>query len=47
VGWGAEAADREGLESYLDASAAGKPLYEKHGEWVDFSLIDAVFNWKF
>lgn len=29
--WGCAAADAEGLESYLDASETGKPLYEKFG----------------
>lgn len=29
--WGCEAADREEMESYLDASVLGKPLYEKFG----------------
>ncbi|OZJ04495.1 hypothetical protein BZG36_02668 [Bifiguratus adelaidae] len=29
--WGCEQADRDGLQLYLDASPAGKPLYEKHG----------------
>ena len=29
--WGAEEADRLGLESYLEASPEGKPLYEKSG----------------
>lgn len=29
--WGCKAADRDGLESYLDSSPAGKPLYEKYG----------------
>jgi len=29
--WGCAAADGEELESYLDASKFGKPLYEKFG----------------
>ncbi|KAH8648654.1 hypothetical protein BX600DRAFT_475585 [Xylariales sp. PMI_506] len=31
IKWGTEWADELGLESYLDASAMGKPLYEKFG----------------
>ncbi|KAI8965119.1 acyl-CoA N-acyltransferase [Daldinia sp. FL1419] len=31
VKWGTELADQLGLECYLDASPAGKPLYEAHG----------------
>lgn len=34
--WGAEEADRLGLESYLEASPEGKPLYEKSG----FTTVD-------
>ena len=29
--WGAQEADRLGLDSYLEASPEGKPLYEKKG----------------
>lgn len=29
--WGLTRADAEGLEVYLSASPAGKPLYEKNG----------------
>lgn len=29
--WGLEKADREGLEWWIEASPAGKPLYEKLG----------------
>lgn len=36
--WGAAEADRLGLESYLEASPEGKPLYEKSG----YSVIDTL-----
>lgn len=36
--WGAEEADRLGLESYLEASPEGKPLYEKTG----FITVDTL-----
>ncbi|KAF3767143.1 acyl-CoA N-acyltransferase [Cryphonectria parasitica EP155] len=39
--WGAERADREGVECYLDATPAGKPLYER------FGFRDAVETWPF
>lgn len=29
--WGADEADRLGLEVYVEASPEGKPLYEKRG----------------
>lgn len=29
--WGLERADRDGLEVFLSASPAGKPIYEKKG----------------
>lgn len=29
--WGLDRADRDGLEVYLSASPAGRPLYEKRG----------------
>jgi len=29
--WGCEMADEAGIDSYLDASVAGKPLYERFG----------------
>lgn len=29
--WGAEQADRAGLESYVESSVMGKPLYERFG----------------
>jgi GNAT superfamily N-acetyltransferase len=35
--WGLEKADRDGLEAYLSASPAGRPLYEKNG----FELVDS------
>jgi GNAT superfamily N-acetyltransferase len=34
--WGLARADAEGLEVYLSASPAGKPLYEKNG----FQVVD-------
>ena len=36
--WGTEQADRLGLPLYLDATADGKRLYEKH----DFRVIDKI-----
>ncbi|KAG9230101.1 acyl-CoA N-acyltransferase [Amylocarpus encephaloides] len=39
--WSSERADREGLEIYLDASAKGKPLYEKYGFRGQEDLMDA------
>lgn len=39
--WGADEADRLGLPSYLEASEAGRPLYEKFGyETVDVLHVD-------
>jgi GNAT superfamily N-acetyltransferase len=37
IQWGCDQADKGGLECFLNASKAGKPLYEKHGyvEQVD------------
>lgn len=29
--WGADQADQAGLESYLEATMVGKPLYERFG----------------
>lgn len=31
VRWGTEQADRDGLPAYLEASPAGRPLYERLG----------------
>ncbi|KAL7622125.1 hypothetical protein AAE478_007627 [Parahypoxylon ruwenzoriense] len=40
IKWGTDLADRLGLECYLDASPAGKPLYEAHGYTVrDVSAV--------
>jgi hypothetical protein len=39
--WGAEEADRLGLDTYLEASPEGKPLYEKAGyKSVDTLTVD-------
>ena len=40
--WGCAAADSEGLESYLDASVFGKPLYEKFGYVYQVEKKDSV-----
>ncbi|KAF2280785.1 acyl-CoA N-acyltransferase [Westerdykella ornata] len=41
VRWGIEQADKEGLPTYLEASEAGKPLYERLGfEEVEVKLYD-------
>jgi ribosomal protein S18 acetylase RimI-like enzyme len=37
--WGLEKADREGLECWIEASPAGKPLYEKVG-WREVGFTD-------
>jgi GNAT superfamily N-acetyltransferase len=31
IRWGTDRADEEGLESYLDATPEGKPVYERYG----------------
>lgn len=36
--WGAAEADRLGLDSYLEASPEGRPLYEKSG----FTSVDTL-----
>ncbi|KAF1944449.1 hypothetical protein EJ02DRAFT_371250 [Clathrospora elynae] len=36
--WGMKKADQEGLVSYLDASATGRPIYEKRG----FRLVKSI-----
>lgn len=46
--WGLDMADREGLETFIEASPAGKPLYEKMG-WrvVGFTDVDLRrWGWK-
>jgi GNAT superfamily N-acetyltransferase len=41
--WGLERADREGTESYLEASPDGKPIYEHFGfEEVERLVVDLV-----
>jgi len=37
--WGLDMADREGLEAFIEASPAGKPLYEKMG-WREVGFTD-------
>jgi GNAT superfamily N-acetyltransferase len=37
--WGLEKADKEGLECWIEASPAGKPLYEKVG-WGEVGVTD-------
>ena len=46
--WGLEKADREGLECWIEASPAGKPLYEKVG-WREVGFTDVElkkWGWK-
>jgi GNAT superfamily N-acetyltransferase len=46
--WGLEKADREGLECWIEASPAGKPLYEKLG-WREVGVTDVElrrWGWK-
>ena len=41
VKWGCDKADELGLPAYLEASAAGKPVYLRHGfEKIDEAVID-------
>jgi len=42
--WACERADREGVEFYLDASAKGRPLYEKFGFVVEKEKMDPESN---
>lgn len=43
--WGAEEADRLGLESYLEASPEGKSLYEKRGFEVLDTFVADFSKW--
>jgi GNAT superfamily N-acetyltransferase len=46
--WGLEKADKEGLECWIEASPAGKPLYEKVG-WKEVGATDVdlrKWGWK-
>ncbi|KAE9364463.1 hypothetical protein N431DRAFT_489024 [Stipitochalara longipes BDJ] len=46
--WGLEKADREGIECWIEASPAGKPLYEKFG-WREVGFTDVElkkWGWK-
>lgn len=49
--WGCEEADRKGVEAYLEASAVGVPLYERHGfkkvKDITLDLKDFGGNQKF
>lgn len=43
--WGAEQADRLGLDSFLEASPEGKPLYERKGFKEVETLVTDFSKW--
>lgn len=43
--WGAEEADRLGLDSYLESSPEGKTLYEKSGFEVLDTFVADFSKW--